>query len=127
MAVTRAEERIRLLVANGDRSIAWAGRFDRLTKQEQFTVTNEMDRNPKSYATVRDLHDLTRQGKILTRNAIFDIDASGLAVTQDLFDPTLEWFEDSQAFWNRQHEAIQEKVVELERIGHAKVEVCEKA
>lgn len=123
MAVTRADERIRLLVANGDRTIAWAGRFDRLTKQEQFTVTNEMDRNPKSYATVRDLHDLTRQGKILTRNAIFDIDASGLAVTQDLFDPTLEWFEDSQAFWDRQNNAVQEKVVELERIGHAKVEV----
>ena len=123
MAVTRADERIRLMVANGDRTIAWAGRFDRLTKQEQFTVTNELDRNPKSYATVRDLHELTRQGKIQTRNAIFDIDASGLATTQDLFDPTLEWFEDSQAFWNRQNEAISEKVVELERLGHAKVEV----
>lgn len=123
MAVTRADERIRMLVANGDRSIAWAGRFDRLTKQEQFTVTSELDRNPKSYATVRDLHELTRQGKIPTRNALFDIDASGLATTQDLFDPTLEWFEDSQAFWDRQNIAIQEKVVELERLGHANVEV----
>jgi ParB-like chromosome segregation protein Spo0J len=122
IAVTRADEKIRLYVANGDRTIAWVGRFSLLSKSDQHRVHAEIDRNPGMYRTVRDLNDLARQDKIPVRNAIFDVASSGLATVSDMMDPDHDWFEDRQAFWDRQNLAIQERVVELERTGQ-KVEV----
>lgn len=122
IAVTRADDKIRHYVANGDRTIAWVGRFSMLSKDDQQRVHAEIDRNPGMYRTVRDLNDLARQDKIPVRNAIFDVATAGLAIVRDLMDPTHDWFEDRQTFWDRQNIAIQERVVELERTGQ-KVEV----
>lgn len=57
-------------------------------------------------------------------NALFDVDASGLAIVSDLFGDEV-YFADAEAFWSQQNAAIAHAVEDLKAEGWADVIVME--
>lgn len=61
---------------------------------------------------------------IPTANALFDLDASGLAVVSDLFCED-SYFADAEAFWTQQNAAISNAVEDYQQKGWAQVTVLD--
>lgn len=79
-------------------------------------LTKLVKENPHAYSAER-LRKLTTEGRVLVSEALFDVEASGLAVVEDLWGVTPRYFRDTVQALARQMETIEAQAAQDRESG----------
>ncbi|MPR05657.1 ParB/RepB/Spo0J family partition protein [Microvirga tunisiensis] len=123
MHVAKLDSEVKQMVIEGKRRLEWAKAMVRAGDTIRKEIMNAISKAESSYVSVQQINALLRQAHIPAKNAIFDVKISGISVQQDLIEEHEGLITDRDAFWQAQNVAIEKLQADLEREGHARVDI----
>lgn len=124
LSYAKLDERARQMVKNDLRNLDWAAAMTMATIEEQKTMLDEIENDPRRYLTPHDVRRRLEDELVSTEYALFDIEnLKDSLVRKDLFDPNGATYMKRSEFQPLQDQALNDLMAERRSEGWGNVSV----
>lgn len=124
LSYAKLDERARQLVKGDQRDLEWAAGMTMASPEEQTTMLDEIESDPRRYLTVHDVRRRLEDELVTTNHALFDTTAiQESLVRKDLFDPSGATYMKRSEFQPLQDKALEDLVEARKAEGWSRVTV----